>query len=216
MTSSPSCDDPEPGALVSARWAEWRRSLSIDDYERRFAQMEAAGTAAHGEADLIASYTPRTVLDAGCGTGRVAIELDRRGIEVAGVDLDGDMIEAARRKAPWLDWTCADLATLELGRRFDVVAMPGNVPLFCRPEDRGSVIGRSVAHVGDGGRFVIGFSLERGPGVFTLDELDRHVGAAGAELGSALELESRFATWEGAPYRGGNYAVSVYASTPAT
>ena len=45
----------------------------------------------------------RRVLDAGCGTGRVAIELARRGIEVVGVDADPDMLERARRRAPQLD-----------------------------------------------------------------------------------------------------------------
>ena len=38
--------------------------------------MEADGTAAHGEADFIAAYAPSSVLDAGCGMGRVAIELE--------------------------------------------------------------------------------------------------------------------------------------------
>ena len=77
------------------------------------------------------------MLDAGCGTGRVAIELDRRGIEVVGVDLDDDMLAAARIKAPDLRWECADLSVFDLGRPFDVVAMPGNVMIFCRPEARG-------------------------------------------------------------------------------
>src|SRR2546421_3509407 len=66
----------------------------------------------HGEADLVFSYGPRCVLDGGCGTGRVAIELSRRGVEVVGVDLDRDMIELARAKAPDLTWINADLGEL--------------------------------------------------------------------------------------------------------
>ena len=58
------------------------------EYDRRFEDLAAAGMDMHGEADLVASYAPESVLDAGCGTGRVAIELSRRGHAVVGVDLD--------------------------------------------------------------------------------------------------------------------------------
>jgi cyclopropane fatty-acyl-phospholipid synthase-like methyltransferase len=40
-----------------------------------------------------------TVLDMGCGTGRHAIELAKRGFEVVGVDLSAKMLEVARRNA---------------------------------------------------------------------------------------------------------------------
>ena len=69
-------------------------------YDRRFDDLASAGVDVHGEADLVDSYQPGSVLDAGCGTGRVAIELARRGRTVVGVDVDAAMLEAARRKAP--------------------------------------------------------------------------------------------------------------------
>ncbi len=99
-----------------------------------------AGSAVHGEADLIASLGRGPVLDAGCGTGRVAIELDRRGFDVVGVDLDEDMLAVARRQAPELAWRHGDLATVQLGRRFPIVAIAGNTMIFVRPEDRALVI----------------------------------------------------------------------------
>jgi len=114
MTGAGAPGEHEPGAQVSPQWAAWRRSIDLDEYEARF-----VGTGAHGEADLIASLGGRAVLDAGCGTGRVAIELARRGFDVAGVDLDDDMIEVARRHAPEVPWFVADLARFDLGRTFD-------------------------------------------------------------------------------------------------
>jgi SAM-dependent methyltransferase len=205
---SSSDDGPEtpntPGGHVSERWADWRRSLSIDAYEARFDQLAARGEDAHGEADLIASYAPASVLDAGCGTGRVAIELDRRGIEVVGVDLDDDMLAAARRKAAHIEWISADLAALALGRTFAAVAMPGNVLLFCRADQRADVVASCARHVEPGGRLIAGFSLERGPQAMTLADYDA------AATASGLELEDRFATWERAPYAGGSYAVCVH------
>ena len=79
-------------------------------YARRFTELAARGIDMHGEADLVHSYGPTTVLDAGCGTGRVAIELSRRGCQVVGVDVDPAMLGAAREKAPDLVWIEGDLA----------------------------------------------------------------------------------------------------------
>jgi len=58
----------------------------------------------HGEATFVEALGVRRVLDAGCGTGRVAIELARRGLDVVGVDADPGMLSAARAKAPELEW----------------------------------------------------------------------------------------------------------------
>ena len=102
------------------------------DYDRRFEDLAATGMDMHGEAALVASYRPATVLDAGCGTGRVAIELARRGHDVVGVDVDPSMLDSARAKAPALTWVEADLTdpSFDLGRTFDVVVMAGNVLIF--------------------------------------------------------------------------------------
>ena len=64
--------------------------------------LAAEGKSIHGEADLVCRFEPGSVLDAGCGTGRVAIELAARGIDVVGVDLDPAMLDHARLKAPSL------------------------------------------------------------------------------------------------------------------
>ena len=64
--------------------------------------MADRGENPHGEVDFVLRYQPSSVLDAGCGTGRVAIELARRGVDVAGTDLDGSMLTTAKGKAPKL------------------------------------------------------------------------------------------------------------------
>lgn len=172
-----------------------------DEYQARFDRLAASGADVHGEADLVASYGPATVLDAGCGTGRVAIELARRGIEVVGVDLDTSMLATARRRAPELQWVEADLSTFDLERAFDLVVLAGNVPLFTPPGTHAALVARCAAHVGPAGHLVAGFSLDRGYG---LDDWDRDAAAAG------LALVERFATWDRQPFAGGPYAVSVH------
>jgi SAM-dependent methyltransferase len=170
-------------------------------YQARFDALAGQGLDVHGEASLVLSLKPRTVLDAGCGTGRVAIELARLGIDVVGVDLDPSMIAEARRRAPQLDWRQADLASLALQRSFDVVVLAGNVPLFCPPADRRSLVESCAAHVAAGGALVAGFELTAD---YPLDAFDRVCRGAG------LELAGRWSTWDGqafAPERA--YAVSI-------
>ena len=174
-----------------------------EDYDERFTRLAAAGKDVHGEAAFVASFGPRTVLDAGCGTGRVAIELARRGVHVVGVDVDPAMLDTARRKAPELEWHEADLRGLDLGRTFDVVVMAGNVMIFVRPGTEATVVARLARHLAPDGRLVAGFQLL--PGGLDLDTYDAHCRAAG------LTLDARYATWDADPFvDGGDYAVSVH------
>ena len=178
-----------------------------EDYDRRFDRLAAAGHDVHGEANLVESLAPGSVLDAGCGTGRVAIELARRGIDVAAVDLDPDMIAAARRKAPDLPWTLGDLATVDLGRRFDAAVMAGNVMIFVTPGTEGTVLANLARHVEPAGLVIAGFSLGRR---LQLPEYDLLAEEAG------LRLWRRWSTWDREPYLpGADYAVSVHRREPA-
>lgn len=174
-----------------------------EGYQERFDRLAAGGADVHGEADLVAAYAPGSVLDAGCGTGRVAIELARRGIEVVGVDVDPSMLATARQRGPGLEWIEADLATLDLGRTFDVVVMAGNVLVFTAPGTHAAVVAACARHVG--GVLVAGFELRAGG--YDLATYDAHAAAAG------LALAERWSTWDREPYEGGGYAVSVHRPT---
>jgi len=198
-------DDADP---VSPRWSQWRAETDLEEYYSRWTRLESIGQSAHGEADFIESLGPRSVLDAGCGMGRVAMELARRGIDVVGVDLDDDLLDFARRAQADLQWITADLATMDLGRRFDVVAMPGNVMIFCRPEDRAPIIDTCARHIAPEGFLVAGFQIERSTDALSLDLYDELCAAAG------MRLDQRWSTWAGDAYAGGDYAVSVHRLQP--
>ena len=101
---------------MSNRWLGSADVPRGDVYDARFTALEQSGQDVHGEAHFVAALGVSSVLDAGCGTGRVAIELARRGIDVVGVDLDATMLDVARHKAPYLAWYEGDLATIELAR----------------------------------------------------------------------------------------------------
>jgi SAM-dependent methyltransferase len=195
---------------VSEQWSRWRNETDLDEYYSRWRRLEATGQSPHGEADFIESLQPRSVLDAGCGMGRVAIELARRGIDVVGVDLDDDLLAYARRSQPSIQWLLDDLATMDLGRSFDVVAMPGNVMIFCRTDDRAAIIRNAASHLEPDGLLVAGFQLSHGAEALSVEEYDQLCRAAG------LERVERWATWDREPYRGGSYVVSVHRRASAT
>lgn len=187
-------------------WRRWRESVDLGSYDANWDRIAAAGGNPHGEVDLVVGYGPTAVLDGGCGTGRVGIELARRGVAVVGVDNDPDMIAAARAKAPELRWLVADLAELELPERFDLVVLAGNVVPYVPAPGRAAAVAACGAHLGPGGRLVAGFSLQ--PGWPSLADYDSWCAGAG------LALEDRWATWDREPYDGGGYAVSVHRAVP--
>jgi SAM-dependent methyltransferase len=173
-----------------------------DEYQERFDALARTGTDVHGEAGFVISLGPATALDAGCGTGRVGIELARRGVTVVGVDCDASMLATARKRAPGIRWVDEDVTALALGEEFDVVVMAGNVPLFTPPGTQAALVAGGARHLAPGGALVLGFQLGRG---YELEELDTHAGDAG------LALDARYATWDRDPFPGdGSYAVSVF------
>ena len=101
-------------------------------------------------------------------------------------------------------WVHADLTTMQLDRRFSIVAMAGNVMNFCRIADRSSIVHNAAAHLEDAGLLVAGFALEHGRDALSLLEYDGLCEASG------LQLLQRCSTWSGHPYRGEAYAVSVH------
>ena len=190
-----------------SRWSERTDVARGDDYDRRWVVLVAAGESVGGEGDLVESPLRDrrpdggTVLDAGCGTGRVAVELDRRGIETVGVDLDPAMLDTARAKPSGVTWQQGDLARLDLGRRFDVVAAAGNVMIFLAPGTEGTVVDRLAAHLAPGGLLVAGWSRTDSLRYEQYDELCAAVG---------LALVHRWSTWDRQTYDDGDYAVSVH------
>ena len=191
--------DPEPS---DNPWIS-SRSASGDAYDARYEQRAAAGENVHGEADFVQRMTPRSVLDAGCGTGRIGRELARRGMEVVGVDLDDEMLATARRKAPELVWLLADLSTIDLEHRFDAILMAGNVMIFLSPGTEAAAITNMARHLEPSGVLIAGFQLQRGR--LDLDHYDQLASDAG------LELVERWSTWECEPWRSrSDYAVSVH------
>lgn len=183
-----------------------RPDVSGAAYDATYHARAAAGEDVHGEANAVQSLQttqPFSVLDAGCGTGRIAIELARRGMDVVGVDLDARMLDQARAQAPALDWRLGDLATVDLGRSFDLILLAGNVMLFLTPGTEAQVLRNLARQLAPAGTVVAGFQIGRT--AFGIEHYDAAATAAG------LELCERWATWERDAWAATSpYAVSIH------
>jgi SAM-dependent methyltransferase len=94
------------------------------------------------------------VLDVGAGTGRVALDLARRGHEVVALDRDPDLLAALRRRAGDLPVTtvAADARRLDLGRRFPLIIVPmQTAQLLGGPEGRARFLAGARDHLATGG-----------------------------------------------------------------
>jgi len=206
---------------VPTRWAAAVGEDAGPAYAARMAasvaETLAAGGDPHGEAAFLhALVSPAArILDAGCGTGRVAIRLAELGHPVVGVDADLSMLRIAAEAAPKVPFWLSDLADLDLPQGliaagFDAVILAGNVVPYLAPGTLGPVM-RTMAQVTKpGGLVVAGFGispddLPAGLPVTTLQEYD-----AAAAAGGLRQVE-RFSGWDRAPWREeSSYVVAVH------
>lgn len=77
----------------------------------------------------------KTVLELGCGWGRVAIPIARDGRDVTGLDLSAELLERGRARAPEVTWVDADMRDFELGSRFERVLIPFN-GIYCLLDEK--------------------------------------------------------------------------------
>jgi SAM-dependent methyltransferase len=97
-------------------------------------------------------------LEFGIGTGRVALPLSRRGIQVHGIDLSPAMIEQLRAKpgAEDISTIVGDIATTRIGGTFRLVYLVWNTIMnLTTQEDQVACFQNASAHLEPGGHFVI-------------------------------------------------------------
>ncbi|MEP6563018.1 MAG: class I SAM-dependent methyltransferase [Nakamurella sp.] len=190
-------------SVVGERW---------DVYVDRFAREYAEGADLEGEARFVDVIAPRRarVLDAGCGTGRIAAALLRMGHRAIGADRDAGLVAIAADRYPGPVFLVADLLSLSPEivvaaggpDTFDVVVLAGNVMVYLAPGTERQVLDVLRGLLVPGGRIVLGFATGR---EYRVADLDRDATAIG------LTWEHRFATWHLDPwFDEADWAVTVF------
>jgi SAM-dependent methyltransferase len=149
---------------------------------------------AMGEPELVAGVVPAgsTILDLGCGTGRIAGPLAALGYRVTGVDNGSGMIAEL---PDGVDGIVADATSLRLDTRFGAVLMASH--LVNDPDHGLAFAETAAAHVVDGG-YVIGETYPPGWQAHAAVGRTSHLGDATVTLlradvvGDLLDAEVRY------------------------
>lgn len=114
------------------------------------------------EVEKLAQLTTRylapgqhNLLDVACGTGK-HLEFLREHFTVEGLDLDGELLEAARERLPGVPFHQADMETFQLGRTFDVITCLFSSIGYLKTIERvGNACRNMAGHLNPGGLLVI-------------------------------------------------------------
>lgn len=96
-----------------------------------------------------------SVLELGCGHGRIAEAMRSEGVQVSGVDLSPAALEEAQKRVPDGHFVAADMRSFQLSARFDRIVCPYN-GVYCLLElaDLRAMLHRVYEHLVPGGLFV--------------------------------------------------------------
>jgi 2-polyprenyl-3-methyl-5-hydroxy-6-metoxy-1,4-benzoquinol methylase len=141
---------------------QWYQKL-FSNYSKKY-EKEHFTQGTMGEVDFIEkeiNFNKNSkILDIGCGTGRHAIELTKRGYNVTGIDLSEDMINKARKNAKKedieVDFRIADARNLSFKEEFDLVIMicEGAFPLMETDEMNFQILKNSANALKNSGKLI--------------------------------------------------------------
>jgi SAM-dependent methyltransferase len=129
-----------------------------DRYDERYGY-EAAPEVVEPIVDFLVDHARGgAALELGIGTGRIALPLARRGVEVHGIDLSEAMVARLQAKpdADRIGVTIGDFASTKVDATFSLAYLVANTIMNVTAQDEQVACFRNVAaHLEPGGRFVI-------------------------------------------------------------
>lgn len=103
---------------------------------------------------------PRSILEPGCGSGRMLEAFARLGVAVTGIDVSQEMLALAReRLGADADVRAADMSGFDLGRTFDGAISPINTLLHLTPGELARHLECMARHLVDHGAYLVQVGL---------------------------------------------------------
>lgn len=97
-----------------------------------------------------------SILEVGCGNGRIASRLGAQGFRVSGIDCSRAMIEEAQKISDQVEWIEADVRNFSLGKKFQLITFPfDGLQHLLSIKDIGSGLDCIGNHLDQNGRFVV-------------------------------------------------------------
>ncbi len=119
---------------------------------------------------LFKKHNVKTVLDIGCGTGKIAKLLESKGYKVVGIDNSKEMIKHAKKHYPKITFKLMEAQTFKLNSKFDaIIALDSVLTYLIKEDDFEKAIKNIVSHMKIGSIFYfeIGFTEKLIPNNFT-------------------------------------------------
>jgi len=175
---------------------QWYESL-FENYGRKY-DSESFTQGTMGECDFIEREIGFNksikILDIGCGTGRHAIELSKRGYNVTGIDLSDSLLSRAKGKAQKqglkIDFLKYDARNLPFNNEYDLVIMlcEGAFPLMETDEMNYEILKNATKSLKENGKLI--FTTLNG--LFPLHHSVEEFCASNTDLGNATYRSNTF------------------------
>ena len=175
---------------------QWYESL-FENYGRKY-DSESFTQGTMGECDFIEREIGFNksikILDIGCGTGRHAIELSKRGYNVTGIDLSDSLLSRAKGKAKKqglkIDFLKYDARNLPFNNEYDLVIMlcEGAFPLMETDEMNYEILKNATKSLKENGKLI--FTTLNG--LFPLYRSVEEFCASNTDLGNATYRSNTF------------------------
>ena len=151
------------GAEVAARYDETTADLPVEPVVDVLAELAGGGP----------------VLELGIGTGRIALPLARRGLDVHGIDLSPEMVAELRKKPGGADLLVAlgDFSATRIDATFSLAYLVRNTIMNLTSQEAQVACFENVAaHLEPGGRFVVEVVVPNTRPLEVFNLTDTHVG----------------------------------------
>ncbi|MGB3097230.1 MAG: methyltransferase domain-containing protein [Candidatus Deferrimicrobiaceae bacterium] len=174
---------------------EWFETIFDERYPELFGPLE--GNAEKEVEEILALLAVRSgsvVVDLGCGRGRHAIPLARKGCRVTGVDLSEKMLGLARarahREGVSVEWVREDMRVFRRPGEFDLCLSLFTSFGYFRDEENQSVLDNVGASLKEGGTLLLDLR-NAGKGLSRLENWDQTIEVPSGKLRMSMRFNRR-------------------------